>query len=152
MSQSGFWRGRQQGRGPVRGGGDGVAVGLQGDPQGPQQVRVVVDDQDRRSCASVRSGRDGQRMTAARRPATAARTGPGRGARHTGSPVDSGSRMIIVSPPPGVASAVSLPPMASVNPFATASPSPIPVACGASSSRWNGRNISRTLSAGIPRP
>ena len=36
----------------------------------------------------------------------------------------------MVRPPPGVASAVSVPPMASVNPLATARPSPTPVACG----------------------
>ena len=36
----------------------------------------------------------------------------------------------MVSPPPGVSSAVSVPPIASVKPLATARPSPTPVACG----------------------
>ncbi len=58
----------------------------------------------------------------------------------------------MVRPPPGVGSAASRPPIASVNPLATARPSPMPAAWVASSRRWNGRNMSTTRSAGMPRP
>ena len=65
-------------------------------------------------------------MTAARHQRPGLERGLAGAASIWRAPVDNGSRMIIVSPPPGVASAVRLPPMASVNPFATAKPEPDP--------------------------
>ena len=62
------------------------------------------------------------------------------------------SRATIVSPPPGVSSASSSPPIASMNPFATARPSPTPSLWPASPRRWNGLKRRSRSSAGTPRP
>ena len=56
------------------------------------------------------------------------------------STVDSARSMIIVHPPPGVSSIVSVPPIAVTKPLLSASPSPTPVPFGWSPSRWNGSN------------
>ena len=58
----------------------------------------------------------------------------------------------MVSPPPGVSSADNVPPIASVSPRATASPSPRPSPFGTSPSRWNGANNASRADAGIPGP
>jgi hypothetical protein len=51
------------------------------------------------------------------------------------SPGAAGSETVIVRPPPGVSSAVSVPPMASVSPRESASPKPTPVVLSVSPSR-----------------
>src|SRR6185312_17056994 len=81
-----------------------VAAGGQRDVQGAQQAGVVVDDEH--------AGHDGDRASAA--------AGTGTEGSATGRETTS------VRPPPGVSSAVSVPPMASVNPRPTLSPSPRP--------------------------
>ena len=58
--------------------------------------------------------------------------------------------MTIVSPPPGVSSGVSVPPMPSVKPFESASPRPSPVELSVSPRRWNGANMSSRRSGGDP--
>ena len=62
------------------------------------------------------------------------------------------SRATIVSPPPGVSSASSSPPIASTKPFATARPSPTPSLWPASPRRWNGLKSRSRSSAGTPGP
>ena len=58
----------------------------------------------------------------------------------------------MVSPPPGVSSAVRVPPIASVRPRARARPSPTPVVLSRSPSRWKGWKIRSRSSAATPGP
>jgi hypothetical protein len=58
----------------------------------------------------------------------------------------------MVRPPPGVSSGSSVPPIASVRPRDTVSPSPIPVVLLVAPSRWKGRNARSRSAAGIPGP
>ena len=51
----------------------------------------------------------------------------------------------MVRPPPGVSSAASVPPIASMKPRATARPRPTPAPAAVSPSRWNGWNICSRL-------
>src|SRR6266567_5478084 len=98
--------------------------GGQVDPQCPQDRGLVVDHQH-----------------------------PGHeSARGTGSTsrLATGSVTLTVSPPPGVSMAVIEPPMASVKPLATASPSPTPAL--RPSNRWNGSKMCGFSAAGTPGP
>ena len=63
-----------------------------------------------------------------------------------------GTDTVMVSPPPGVSSAVRVPPIASVRPRDSASPSPTPVVLSVSPSRWNGTNIRSLSFSGMPGP
>ena len=58
----------------------------------------------------------------------------------------------MVSPPPGVSSGTSVPPMASARPRERARPSPTPVVLSVSPSRWNGTKIWSHCSVGTPGP
>ena len=58
----------------------------------------------------------------------------------------------MVSPPPGVSSGSSDPPMASAKPRDSARPSPMPVVLSLSPSRWNGTNIRVRSASGMPGP
>ena len=89
-----------QRRTPVGCGDHLVAGGAETDPQRPGQLWVVVHDQDPAHGAGTGGAGDG--TAAGRRETT------------------------IVRPPPGGSSAVTVPPIASVSPRATASPSPTP--------------------------
>ena len=71
---------------------------------------------------------------------------PGRGA------ATAGMVTAMVSPPPGVSSALKVPPMASVKPRASARPRPTPVVLSVSPSRWNGTNIRSRSFSGMPGP
>src|SRR5205085_10987278 len=95
----------------VAGGDDVVAAGTERHGERPDQLHVVVRDQDLHL------------PTTPRCPAI-------------------GSRTTTVSPPPGVSSTSIVPPMPSVNPRASARPSPSPVSLSVSPSRWNGWNTS----------
>ena len=118
--------GGPQRRGAVRGEHDAVAVGAEVDPQRAQDLRVVVDDQH----LVGRSSACGLRAT--------------------------GRATTTVSPPPGVSSAVSVPPITSVNPRATARPSPTPSrpsrSLGSAPSRRNGANRLSRSRFGHPGP
>src|SRR5262245_11347498 len=61
-------------------------------------------------------------------------------------------RVTIVSPPPGVLSTSTSPPIASTKPFATARPRPTPSSELESPIRWNGMNRRSTSVAGTPGP
>src|SRR4029453_19418907 len=104
-----------------------VAVRMQVNLHGTRQLRFVLHDQDQVHAAAP-------------------------------APDHSGKVTTMVRPPPGVGSATRVPPIASVNPLATASPSPIPpgprpgAAAGASSLRWNGRNMSSATPGARPGP
>ncbi len=63
-----------------------------------------------------------------------------------------GRDSVMVSPPPGVSSGSSVPPMASVSPRDRASPRPTPVVLSVSPSRWNGTNIRSRWDRGMPGP
>src|SRR3954447_228643 len=115
-----------QRRAAVGSGEDVVAGRVQRDPQGPGDLRVVVDDED---------------------PAHRAGTGGG----SAGGPA-AASDTTMVSPPPGASSASTVPPIASVTPRATASPSPTPWPAGASPRRWNGANSRSRSASGTPGP
>ena len=58
----------------------------------------------------------------------------------------------MVSPPPGVSSGSSVPPMASTRPRDSASPRPIPVVLSVSPRRWKGRKTRSRSSGGMPGP
>ena len=98
-----------------------VVAGAQVDAQGPQDLRLVVDDEDaghRRCLVCVRAGPGAAGGDAGRRR---------------------GSETTMVSPPPGVSSGSRVPPMASARPRDSASPRPTPVVLSVSPRRWNGQ-------------
>ena len=91
--------------GAVGGDVDLVVAGAQVDPQGAQDLRLVVDDEDAGHVRLLRPRR----------------------ARPVGGRRAAGSAAIMVSPPPGVSSGSSVPPIASARPRDRARPSPTPV-------------------------
>ena len=95
------------------GGGDGVAVGGEVDPEGPQDVGVVVDDEH----VGHRAG-----PAAAAEPIGGSRWIDRQGDHHGEAPARGGS-------------ARRVPPIASVNPRATARPRPTPLLVSRSPSR-----------------
>ena len=58
----------------------------------------------------------------------------------------------MVSPPPGVSSGSSDPPIASAKPRDSARPSPTPAVLSLSPSRWNGTKIRIRSASGMPGP
>src|SRR6202035_2905484 len=66
--------------------------------------------------------------------------------------VAAGSETTMVSPPPGVYSGSTAPPIASVSPRETASPSPTPVVLLVSPSRRKGMNARSLSASGMPGP
>src|SRR5581483_3586635 len=115
---------------PRVGEGDVVAPGPQVDRQGPEDLRLVVDDQHPLAHQAVTS------------VGSAGISGPG----------DVGRTTTMVVTPPGVSSTVSSPPMATVNPRATARPRPTPAPDERSPSRWKGRNTRSRSAGGMPGP
>src|SRR5581483_4556876 len=109
---------------------DVVAPGPEVDRQGPEDLRLVVDDEDPLGGHAVTSG----------------------GSMGTSGPSAVGRTTTMVVPPPGVSSTVSSPPMATVKPRATARPRPTPAPEERSPSRWNGRNTRSRSAGGMPGP
>ena len=126
----------------VRRGDDLVAVRAQGDAQGAHELRVVVGDEDLHG--GLLQGDGPHALSTQRR----------RAARSLGR-VDpasaTGSSTTIVSPPPGVSSGVSVPPMPSTNPRDRARPRPRPVVLSVSPRRWKGAKMSLRRSGGDAR-
>src|SRR5262249_48938059 len=111
---------------PGLGLGDRVAARGQVHGERPQQWPLVLDDQH--------TGHDHDTATA----------GLGDAARNS---------ITTAAPPPGVSSARTVPPIASVRPRAIARPSPTPLPSPrASSLRWNGWNTASSASLGMPGP
>ena len=118
-----------EGGGAVGGGDDVELAGLQVDPQRPEDLGLVVDDQDAHQVVASSRAR-----------------GP---ARACGAVVSARS---MVRPPPGVSSASREPPMASARPRERASPSPMPGGPCRSPERWKGRKARSRSSGGSPGP
>ena len=104
---------------------DVVSAGAQVDPQGAQDLRLVVDDQD---------AGHGRSLTV-RRPVVEAlddgavgqRAWPASSLAATGGLRRRAGVSTMVSPPPGVVSGIRVPPMASARPRDSARPRPTPV-------------------------
>src|SRR4051794_24173205 len=127
---------------------DAVLPGEEVDPQRPQDLGLVVDDEHARHRAA--SARPAPRSPGRRSPGRRAPGTPLSGAAGGGGAA--GRLMVIVNPPPGVASGTSVPPMASTSPRDSASPRPTPTVLSRSPSRWNGRKIRSQSSRGTPGP
>src|SRR5262249_52199301 len=125
-----------------------VAAHPQVDPQRAQDLRLVVDYQNAGHVASLppsaaAAGGEGA-CPRSRRPGSAWPGWPSARA--------AGRDMTMVSPPPGVSSGSSVPPMASVSPRDSARPSPTPVVLSVSPSRWKGTNTRSRSGSGMPGP
>src|SRR3984957_18142152 len=114
----------REARGAVARGRHLVVARGQVDPQRAEDRRLVVDDEDAGHWSTP---------SVARTPLTRA-----------------GSVTLTVRPPPGVSTATIVPPIASANPLATASPSPTPGE--RASRRANGSKIRSLKPAGPPPP
>src|SRR5664279_6582477 len=150
---------------------DVVAAGGQIDPQRPQELRFVVDDEDpahRGPSVGDRSPGSSSSQWAtpggnplwsrspllapplARPTCEADSASPSRDGG--GSRGAAGSATTMVSPPPGVSSGRRVPPIDCTSPRHSASPRPTPVVLSRSPSRWNGAKTRSRSASGIPGP
>ena len=148
IDQVGWVRGGGRERVRPGGGGDDLVVaGAQVDGERPQDLWFVVDDQHPGHGASdgrVRGDARAFAFAAARLRRSRCGWWSGGGA--------AGSDSTMVSPPPGVSSGVSVPPIASVSPRDRASPRPTPVVLSVSPRRWNGAKTRSSSAGGMPGP